>query len=77
MSEKGKGVLGDPEVTGEQIRQAWEYAALEAMQEHRRTGVPVTTWDWETNRIVMVSADEFPMPDEQTVAGKSALDEKG
>ena len=31
MSDNSRGILGDPEATGEQIRQAWEYAAVEAM----------------------------------------------
>ena len=77
MTDNGKGILGDPEVTGEQIRQAWEYAAVEAMEVHKRTGVPVTTWNWETNRIVMVPADEIPTPAENTLSGKAALHEKG
>jgi hypothetical protein len=77
MDKDGKGILGDWEATGEQIRQAWEYAALKAMEEHRRTGVPVATWDWETSRVVIVSADEFPLPDEETAVGKAASDKDG
>ena len=76
MANNGKGVLGEPEVTGEQIRQAWEHAALEAMEVHRRTGVPVTTWDWESNRIVIVPADEIPISVENSLSGNVTQDER-
>ncbi len=76
MDDDGKGILGDSEATGEQIRQAWEYAALVAMQEHRRTEVPVVTWDWENHRVALIPAEEFPLPEGRSMAGKSAPDEE-
>jgi hypothetical protein len=63
MDHDGKGILGDPKATAEEIRQAWEYAALAAMQEHRKAAEPVVTWDWEANRVVLVSPDEFAEPE--------------
>jgi hypothetical protein len=75
MDDHGKGILGNPEVTGEEIRRAWEYAASKAMDEHRRTGVPVTTWDWENQRVLLIPADEIPQYDEQTFAEKSASED--
>jgi hypothetical protein len=75
MDDHGKGILGHSDVTGEEIRQAWEFAASKAMEGHRRTGVPVTTWDWENQRVLLIPADQFPLPDEPTLAGKSASDD--
>jgi hypothetical protein len=68
MDNEGRGILGDPEATGEQIRQAWEQAAVAAMEQHRRTGVPVATWDWENGRVLLIPADEIPVPDEHSLA---------
>lgn len=77
MSDNGRGILGDPEATGEQIRRAWEHAAVEAMKVHQRTGVPVTTWDWENNRIVQIPADEIIISNGHLVGGKSTSSEEG
>jgi hypothetical protein len=76
MTDNGKGVVGEPEVTGEQIRQAWEYAAVAAMDSHRDSGVPVTTWDWENQRIVVIPAQDLPTYETHDLVGQSPVEGK-
>ena len=76
MDHEGRGILGDWHASGEQIRQAWERAAVAAMEEHRRTGVPVATWDWENGRVALIPADEISVPDEHSPAVPSIPDQK-
>jgi hypothetical protein len=76
MDNEGRGILGDPDATGEQIRQAWERAAIAALERHRSTGVPVATWDWENGRVVLIPADEIAVPDEHSLAGGNPPDRK-
>jgi hypothetical protein len=77
MDNHDKGILGDRQASGERIRQAWEYAALAAMEEHRKSGVPVVTWDWDNNQILSIPADEVPLPDEHSLAEKSVTAGEG
>lgn len=58
MADDERGILGNPQATGEQIRMAWEQAALTAMQVHLKTNVPVATWDWENGQVVMLSPED-------------------
>jgi hypothetical protein len=69
MDNEGRGILGDWQATGEEIRQAWERAAVAAMEEHRKTGVPVATWDWENGRVILIPADDLDIPNEHSLAG--------
>ena len=59
MNDDGKGVLGNREATSEQIRAAWEHAALAALEVHERNGEPVVTWDRENHRVLLVPASQF------------------
>jgi len=70
MNGDGKGILGDWQATGEDIRQAWEKATIAAVEIHRRTGVPMACWDWENGRVVLIPADQVPVPDEVSIAGE-------
>jgi hypothetical protein len=67
MDSEGQGILGNPQATGEQVRQAWERAAMAAMENHRRTGVPVATWDWEHAQVALIPADDASINDEHAV----------
>lgn len=71
MDNNGEGILGDRQATSEQIREAWEYAALAAMREHRTSGEPVVTWDWENNRVALIPADEIALPDGHPLVKKA------
>jgi hypothetical protein len=74
MDNDGKGILGNPKATAEEIRQAWEFAALAAMQEHVKNGEPVVTWDWETNQVMLVPAEKFAAPELSSTASKAVQD---
>jgi hypothetical protein len=69
MSEDGKGILGDWDATGEEIRQAMGDAINAALREHKRAGHSVVVW--EDGRIVVVPPEEIVVPDEEDVASEA------
>ena len=64
MSDDGKGILGDWDATGEEIRQAMGRAISAALGEHKRAGNSVAVWDSETERVAIVPPEEIVLPDE-------------
>ena len=62
MNDDGRGILGNPEATTEEIREAMGVAIYAALREHKKAGVPAVTWDYETNRVVLVPPDEIVVP---------------
>lgn len=64
MNNKGRGILGRPEATTEEVREAMGEAIDAALREHKRAGVPAATWDHETNRVVLVPPEDIPVPEE-------------
>jgi len=58
MDDQGRGCLGDPAVTSEDIRRGWQTAVNEAVERHRIAGVPLAVWDYEKNEVVLVSAED-------------------
>ena len=59
MNDQGQGILGHHDATPEQVREAWEYAAMRAMIAHRAADVPVTSWDWDNGCVLQVPASDF------------------
>ncbi len=68
MDNEARGILGKTHATAEDIRLAWEQAALTAMEKHRSLNVPVATWDWENHQVVSISPDDPAIPTEQEIA---------
>jgi hypothetical protein len=68
MDEHGKGILGKRDATGQEIADAMGYAFREAAGEYKRAGIPIATWDWEKNEVVLISPEEIVIPDENEVA---------
>lgn len=66
MRDDGKGVLGDPNATALEIRDALEHAVHEALREHRRAGRAVVVWDREKDHIVILRPDQIDVPEEPT-----------
>ena len=64
MIPDGQGILARMDAPDEAISHAWEEAIALAFRSHKEAGVPIATWDTETNRVVMISPDEIPMPSE-------------
>lgn len=65
--DQGRGILGRWEATGEELRDALEMAAHEALTEHKQASESVVVWDRENDRIVTLS------PEEIEVSGEPAL----
>ena len=61
----GKGILGDPDATDEEISLAMGEAIYLAMREHKRLGVPAVTMI--DGKIVWVPAEEIVIPEEYLV----------
>lgn len=64
MREDGKGVLGDWDATGNEVRDALEVAVQNALREHKRAGRSVVVWDREKDEIVVLKPEEIDVPDE-------------
>jgi hypothetical protein len=58
----GKGILGKPDATVEEIRLAIGEGIYAAMREHKRLGVPAVTM--KDGKIVHVPPDEIVIPEE-------------
>jgi hypothetical protein len=63
MSHDGKGILGNREATGEEIRQAMGHAIYAALREHKRVGIPAATW--RNGRVVLVPPEAIVIPAEE------------
>jgi hypothetical protein len=61
----GKGILGKPDVTTEEIRLAIGEGIWAAMREHKRLGVPAVTMI--DGKIVHVPPEEIVIPEEYLV----------
>lgn len=59
----GRGILGNWEATGEQIRRAMGHAIAKTLSEHKEAGRSVVMWDREHDRIVIVPPDEINVPE--------------
>jgi hypothetical protein len=66
MSEDGRGILGNPDATGEEIRQAMGNAINAVLREHKRAGHSVVVW--EDGRTIVVPPEEIVVPEEEDVA---------
>jgi len=64
MSDEGKGILGDWDANGEEIRRAMGHAISAALGEHKRAGNSVAVWDWKNERVEIVPPEEIVVPDE-------------
>lgn len=62
--DQGRGILGHWEATGEELRDALEMAAHEALAEHKKAGESVVVWDRENDRIVTLSPEEIEVSKE-------------
>ncbi len=62
MRDDGKGILGDWDATGAEIRDALEVAVQEALREHKRSGRSVVVWDRETDQTVILGPDQIDVP---------------
>lgn len=49
-----------PNLDGEAMVAAMTLGVAEALRQHRAQGVPVVTWDEETEQVVVVPADQIP-----------------
>jgi hypothetical protein len=65
----GKGILGNPDATCEEIRLAIGEGIYAAMREHKRQGVPAVTM--VDGKIVWVPPEEIVIPDEYLVDDES------
>lgn len=61
----GKGILGNPNATDEEIRLALGEGIYAAMREHKRLGVPAVTMI--DGKIVWVPPEEIIIPEEYLV----------
>jgi hypothetical protein len=64
MTETAKGILADESATDDEVAEVMEKAIDAALRGHKRAGVPVAVWDWEHERVVIVSPEEITIPDE-------------
>jgi hypothetical protein len=69
VSDKGRGILGNPNATGEEIRHAMGVAIHRALREHKRAGNPVATWDWDRNEVRIIQPEDLEIPDDDDEAG--------
>jgi hypothetical protein len=58
----GKGILGNPDATYEEIRLAIGEGIYAAMREHKRLGVPAATMI--DGKVVLIPPEEIVIPDE-------------
>jgi hypothetical protein len=65
MPDDGRGILGNWDATGAEIRDALERAVGNAVREHQRAGLPVIVWDRERDAIVSLEPDEIVLNEEQ------------
>jgi len=70
MSDDRKGILGNWDATGTEIRDALQHAVQNALREHRRAGNSVVVWDRNQDRIVILRADQIDVPDEIPSVGE-------
>jgi hypothetical protein len=68
MDDEDRGILGNLQATGDDVRQVWERAVLFAMKNHSKAGVPVASWDWDEGEVVLTPADDTPIPQEPALA---------
>ena len=61
----GKGILGNPNATYEDIRLAMGEAIYLAMREHKRLGVPAATMI--DGKVVLIPPEEIVIPEEYLV----------
>jgi hypothetical protein len=64
MRDDGKGILGNWDATGREVRDAMEVAVRKAILEHKRAGRSVVVWDRENDRIVTLSPEQIEVADE-------------
>ena len=64
MRDDGKGILGDWDATGDEIRDAMEVAVRNALREHKRAGHSVVVWDREKDEIVVLQPGQIEVPDD-------------
>ncbi len=77
MNENGRGILGNRDATGEEIRRAMEHAVFAALREHKRIGNPVAVWDWENDRVAIVPPEQIELPAEYEVKAEAATARDG
>lgn len=63
MSDPGKGILGDWDATGDQVRGALQRAVNLALREHKQAGNSIVVWDREEDRTVVVPPDQIVIED--------------
>ena len=64
MNDLGKGILGDREATGEQIREAMGHAIDAALRAHKQARNPVAVWDWERQCVAWIPPEEIEVCDD-------------
>jgi hypothetical protein len=72
MDDHGKGILGNRDATSQEIAEAMGYAFREAARKYKRAGIPIATWDWEKNEVVLIPSEEIVIPDEDDVVDEKA-----
>jgi hypothetical protein len=71
MDDHGEGILGKRDATGQEIADAMGYAFREAAREYKRAGIPIATWDWDRNEVVIVPPEEIAIPEKDHSLGES------
>ena len=72
MNESYRGTLADMDASDEAIGDLMAEAVFDALRAHKAAGVPIVTWDWDADRMVIVPADEIVIPgDEPNGNGRS------
>jgi hypothetical protein len=70
MSDNGRGILGNWDATGAEIRDALVQAVENAVREHKRAGRPVIVWDRDRDEIVSLAPDQIVVNDEPVASAK-------
>ena len=71
MRDDGKGILGDWDATGAEIRDALDVAIQEALREHKRACQSVVVWDREKDEIVVIQPAQIEVPNDSTEEARS------
>jgi hypothetical protein len=59
--------LANLDATKEELSEAWSEAISIALQNHKRAGVPVATWDDTTHRVLLISPEELSISVEESL----------
>lgn len=69
MRDDSRGVLGDWDATGSEIRDALEIAVRKALLEHKRAGQSVVVWDRDNDQTIILKPDAIDVSEDPIDAG--------